>query len=172
MNTYILLFRGINVGGNNIMPMKALKALLQDAGCEQVKTYIQSGNVVLNATTETLEKIPQHIAQQFGFTPQVLVLTPQEFTQVYKDNPYPDHEGKTVHFYFCAEAPPLNQEKIDTYIADDEQYQVIGKVFYLHAPSGIGRSKLANNVEACLGCSGTGRNLNTVLKIHQILAEY
>ena len=78
-------------------------------------------------------------------------------------------EGKTVHFYFCFEKPTLNLDKVESYISSSESYELKGNVLYLHAPDGIGRSKLVLNIESCLGVSYTGRNLNTVLKLQDMI---
>jgi len=83
--------------------------------------------------------------------------------------PYKNIEGKFVHFYFCKSAIDLVQDKLIRYIADTEEYTVKKNVFYLHAPNGIGRSKLVKNIESCLGQSTTGRNLNTMNKVNSIL---
>lgn len=80
MHSWIVLFRGINVGGKNIVPMKPLADLLVSVGCQNVQTYIQSGNVLLQhaeSNRQLLSKlIAQQIDQTFGFTPHILVLIP------------------------------------------------------------------------------------------------
>ena len=62
MKTYIALFRGINVGGNNMLPMKALKALLEKNGCQEVRTYIQSGNVILSSSISDAAKLAKQLS--------------------------------------------------------------------------------------------------------------
>ena len=165
MKTYIVLFRGINVGGNNLLPMKELVALLEAHGYQNVKTYIQSGNVVLQSNKASSSEIATLVADEYGFKPEVLVLDKSAFDTAIKQNPFHPSEGKQAHFYFCSKAPKLNAEKLDKYISSSEQYELKGKVFYLFAPEGIGRSKLVANIESCLGVPATGRNLNTVNKL-------
>lgn len=169
MNTYIVLFRGINVGGKNLLAMKELKSLLEDEGYECVKTYIQSGNVVLNSNFKPLKNIVIKVKEKFGFSPEILVLEKSEFEHAISSNPFTSHEGKTVHFYFCTKKPALNNLKLESLAANNEEYQLQGNVFYLHAPNGIGRSKLVSNIESCLGVSATGRNRNTVLKLLEMV---
>jgi len=94
-----------------------------------------------------------------------LVLDSNEFTACVANNPYQALEGKSVHFYFCKNKPQINEEKLAGLLSSTESYQVVDKVFYLHAPDGIGRSKLVANIEACIGVAATGRNLNTVNKL-------
>jgi len=93
----------------------------------------------------------------------------QHISISFLNNPYKNFEGKFVHFYFCEKEITLDQDKLDKYIVVSEEYQVKDNVFYLHAPEGIGRSKLVANIESCLGQSSTGRNLNTINKINTML---
>ena len=165
MYKYIVLLRGVNVGGNNLLPMKELTALLQKNGFIDVSTYIQSGNIVLNATANPDSKIRSLLTKKFAFKPQVLALRVEEFMQSVANNPFRQFEGKTVHFYFCAETPNLDKEKLAKLASGTEHTELIDNEFYLHAPQGIGRSKLVANIEACLGVPATGRNLNTVNKL-------
>jgi uncharacterized protein (DUF1697 family) len=165
MKTYILLFRGINVGGNNLLSMKPLVELLNSCGYEQVKTYIQSGNVVLNSPHKPNNVISEKIESNFGFKPKLLVLNKTEFEQTIQNNPFGAAEGKTIHFFFLADEPTVDTEKLQRLATSTEKYQLIDRVFYLFAPDGIGRSKLAANVEKCMAVATTARNLNTVNKL-------
>lgn len=169
MNNYVVLLRGVNVGGKNILPMKALCSLLNDSGFEGVKSYIQSGNLVLKSAQNPELGIAELIQTHFGFTPAVLALNENEFDSAVSKNPYQEYEGKFVHFYFCKEQATLNFEKLKSFAAATEVFELIDKVFYLHAPDGIGRSKLVSKVESCLGVPATGRNLNTVRKLSELI---
>ncbi len=169
MKSYVLLFRGINVGGNNIISMKELKLVLEGEGYKDVKTYIQSGNVVLKVKSNPAKRVASVVELSFGFKPDVWAIEETDFEKKISANPYTSYEGKFVHFYFCAKRPNLNVQKVESLIANDETFELKDNVFYLHAPNGIGRSKLVLNIEACLGVSYTGRNLNTVLKLRELL---
>lgn len=169
MNTYIILLKGVNVGGNHLLPMKDFKALLENTGFEQVKTYIQSGNIIL-AGLEDIEKIIEKtILNNFGFTPEIFVLSKSEFYKAVSNNPYKKYEGKFVHFYFCKETPKINLEKLIELSSETEKYELADNVFYLHAPDGIGRSKIAEKIKTCLGVSATSRNLNTINKVYEMV---
>lgn len=168
METFVALFRGINVGGNNILPMKELKCLLEENAYHNPKTYIQSGNVVFDS-----EKLPKNInlliEEKYGFKPEILIIKEEEFLELVSGNPYSSTLGKQIHFWFCKDTPKANIEKLDELKSDTEHYLINGKVLYLYAPDGIGRSKLAANIEKCLGVPATGRNLNTVNKLIEML---
>jgi uncharacterized protein (DUF1697 family) len=168
---YIILFRGINVGGKNLLPMKELVPLLEKNSCEEVSSYIQSGNVILKSASDPTKAIKRIVLDNFGFSANIFTLNEDEFSIALTNTPYQTFEGKFVHFYFCHHAIELNQEKMATYLSGSEAYFVKGNVFYLHAPEGIGRSKLVANIESCLGQPATGRNLNTVNKIATMLQK-
>ncbi len=169
MKKYILLFRGINVGGKNLLPMKELVPLLEQNNFHQVTSYIQTGNLVLNSTSNPVESVKSIVFERFRFSPELFVLDEKLFSISCTNNPYTEFEGKFVHFYFCHNNIELSQEKLNKYLGASESFQVINNVFYLHAPDGIGRSKLVANIEACLGQAATGRNLNTINKISLML---
>lgn len=170
MVAYIALFRSINVGGNNILPMKELVGYFDAAGCENVKTYVQSGNVVFQSNKKfdanNANGIARRVLETKGFEPKILILTPEDLRLAVKNNPFPTEIGKALHFYFlesAAKRPDL--EKLQLLRAGSEEYELSDKVFYLHAPDGIGRSKLAAGVEKALGVAVTARNWNTVSKL-------
>ncbi len=172
MSVRIALFRGINVGGRNSLPMKALCTILESLGCSDVKTYIQSGNVVFEHPSSDSKKLTCDIGaaidSEFGFLPKVLMLTATEFQHAVDDNPFADAtaEPKTLHLWFLAEKtknPDL--ASMELLRSESESFVLRDRVLYLHAPDGIGRSKLAAGVEKLLGVATTARNWRTVGKI-------
>ena len=172
MHTWVALFRGINVGGNNILKMAELKNLLQSLGCSEVKTYIQSGNVVFQSAGKKpaplTRKIRTGVKAQYGFEPKVLLLTPSELRAAVDGNPFAKAitEPKTLHFFFLeASATQPDFASLDQAKSPSEEYELADGVFYLHAPEGIGRSKLAANAEKHLGVATTARNYRTVEKV-------
>ena len=165
MQQFIILFRGINVGGKNLLPMKEFVALLEQKNYQDVSSYIQSGNVVLTCESHRTLEIKTIISEKYGFSPKIFILNAAELSVAIGNNPYTEYEGKFVHFYFCQNEVELNHDKLNKFIDQSEEYHLKGNVFYLHAPNGIGRSKLVSNIESCLGQAATGRNLNTVNKI-------
>jgi uncharacterized protein (DUF1697 family) len=179
MKTYIALFRGINVGGKNVLPMKELVALLEKIGSQNVKTYIQSGNAVFQNKEENTSllsnKISTEIKKSHGFEPQVLLLQPEEIEKVIESNPFPEAEAepKTLHVFFLASAPTNpDLNALESIKSDRERFALKDGVFYLHAPDGIGRSKLAANSERLLGVAMTGRNWRTICKIMAMAKLY
>lgn len=177
MTTLIALLRGINVIGNNKLPMKELSALLTGLGLRDVQTYIQSGNVVFHSNaknkTALAAKISAAIEAQHGFAPQVLLLDAAELHRAMADNPYPEAEAdpKSLHLFFLDGAPlHPDLKSLEALKADSERFKLAGKVFYLHAPEGFGRSKLAARAEKLLGVAASARNWNTVCKLAEMAA--
>ncbi len=176
MKKYIVLFRGINVGGNNILPMKSLKDLLEALGCKNVKTYIQSGNVVLETKEANSAKLAQQIGlkieEEFGFNPKVLLLELNDFYEVINNNPFDTSVGKALHVFISGSIPESpDLEKINELKSATEEYKLVDNKFYLYAPDGIGRSKLAAKVEQCLGVDVTARNWNTISKLAELAGQ-
>jgi len=175
VTTLIALLRGINVGGSNPLPMKELAALLTEMGLREVRTYIQSGNVVFRCDVKNkaalAAKISAAIKTQHGFAPHVLLLDAAELHEAMAGNPYPETEPKSLHLYFLDEAPQHPDLKsLEAIKPDGEHFTLAGKVLYLHTPEGFGSSKLAARVEKLLGVAATARNWNTVRKLAEMVS--
>jgi uncharacterized protein (DUF1697 family) len=169
MKTYIALFRGINVGGKRVLPMKELVAILEDLGARSIKTYIQSGNAVFTSRekdpSRLARKIGAAIKQRRGFEPQVLLLELKELEHAMQKNPFPEAEANpsALHVSFLVSTPAKpNLQALESLKKASERFQLSGSVLYLHAPEGVGRSKLVANAEKLLGVSMTDRNWRTV----------
>jgi uncharacterized protein (DUF1697 family) len=179
MKTCVALLRGINVGGKGLLPMKELVAILESLGCRKVTTYIQSGNAVFQhedaVASEIASKLTAQIAKSRGFAPHVLVLEAKEFKRAMDGNPFPEAaaEPKSLHVFFLDSKPAKAALKsLESLKSESERFKLRGSVFYLHAPDGIGRSKLAANVERKLGVPATSRNWRTVCRLLEIANGY
>ena len=175
MRTWIALIRGINVGGNNVLPMKELRALLENLGFENARTYIQSGNCIFQSdrddTSSFSEEIAGAIMAKLDFKPSVLILNKSDLRRAIEQNPYPQglEDPKSVHLFFLSEtASEPDIKALDKLKKASEGYEIINKLFYLYAPEGIGRSKLASQAEKKLGVTTTARNLRSAIKILEL----
>lgn len=178
MNTFIAFLRGINVGGNNVILMQELRELLAASGFDNVQTYIQSGNVVFQSDarskSELASAVSRSIEQRYGFAPSVYVLTADELQLAIKNNPFAfrSDNPKAVHCYFLATPPEGDALARARLLAkESEACELLGSVFYLYAPEGVGRSKLAAGAEKALGVSATARNLRTANKVLELAAK-
>ncbi|MGV8083617.1 MAG: DUF1697 domain-containing protein [Coriobacteriia bacterium] len=175
MNTYIAFFRGINVGGKCSLPMKELVAILEGLGARGVKTYIQSGNAVFQSAEKDPAQLSSNIAAEVlkcrGFEPYVLILRLEALKDAIAENPFPEAETDpaSLHLGFLASKPANpDLEKLSGLKKDSERFHLTDSVFYLHAPEGVGRSKLAASSEKLLGVTMTDRNWRTVCKVMEL----
>ncbi|MCB1694173.1 MAG: DUF1697 domain-containing protein [Pseudomonadales bacterium] len=162
------------MGGKNSLPMKELAAILEKLGFTNVRTYIQSGNVVFEAshkvTAKDSERIVDAINAAKGFAPHTLILTQDSYRRAFASNPFPVDEGKHLHCFFLDRAPARpDVDRLNRLKGESEAFLLSGTFFYLFAPDGIGRSKLAPAVESALGVPATARNWNTVQKLASML---
>lgn len=173
METCIALLRGINVGGANKLPMKDLRELLAQCGAQDPQTVIQSGNCLFDLENRAFDGFPDELTDaietRFGFRPRVMLITLEQLQETLANSPFEPEEPKHLHVWF-AEAEPASPDMdlLDKLRSPTEQFQLIGDCFYLHAPDGIGRSKLAEKVEKALGVAATARNLNTLNKLEAL----
>jgi len=172
-NTYIALLRGINVGGKNSLSMKDLAAMFGKAGCSEVATYIQSGNVVFKAEKTLAEKfpalIPHAVFKTKKFEVPVLIRSAGELQKVERGNPFlkPGVDLKQLHVGFLADRPtPEAIAGLDPQRSAPDEFKVVGSEVYFKLPNGVGKSKLTNQYfDSKLKTTITLRNWNTVLKL-------
>jgi uncharacterized protein (DUF1697 family) len=172
-NRWIALFRGVNVGGNNKLPMAELRGMATDLGFISVATYIQSGNLVLTAPmampAEVIEAtLADAIAKRFGFRPIILMRSSADFVAALDRNPFTDRvtEGKQLHLFFYDGSPDKwDDETIRALTVDGEDVALTPGLVYLYARDGIGRSKLAEKLPRFLPARHSARNLNSVQAI-------
>jgi uncharacterized protein (DUF1697 family) len=173
VTAWVLLLRGINVGGNNRLPMRDLAALLEGLGLHDVRTYIASGNVVFAADAPVdpralAASITEAIRNVHGFAPRAMLLEASAVRAVVAHNPFPEAapEPKTLHVLFLEAAPATpDLAGLEAVRGPRERFALDGAVLYLHVPEGLGRSELALRAERLLGVAATARNWNTVLAL-------
>ncbi len=160
------------------MPMKELVVILEDLGARNIKTYIQSGNAMFQSTEKNISQLSNRIRVEVkkrrGFAPHVLVLGLDEIEKAIAENPFPEAETdpSTLHLGFLAFAPENpDLRKLESLKKESERFHLTDSVFYLHAPEGVGRSKLAASSEKLLGVPMTDRNWRTVCKIRKMATE-
>ena len=164
MDTFVALLRGINVGGNNKLPMADLRDLCRRLGWQDVQTYIASGNVVFRAEG-TEAALADTLKSALPFDVPAMVREASELEQSLNDCPINPEKGNLLHGFFCANDPTLNTDLISQY-QSDEDVAAVGRTVWLHTPSGFSKSKLAERFERAIGgTTVTARNLNTIAKL-------
>lgn len=165
---YVALLRGVNVGGVKVL-MTPLKQLAMGLGWRDVRSYIASGNLVFTANGppgDLAAALQDGMSAELGVETPVLVLTAQDLADVLAVHPWRPEKGNQSHVYFCWRAPRIDDDLYQSLRAPDEELQLLNGHVHIHAPSGIGRSKLAESLDKVIqGTTITGRNLNTVRKL-------
>jgi uncharacterized protein (DUF1697 family) len=175
MATWIVLLRGVNVGGANKLAMSDLRALVTNLGHSDVSTYIQSGNVVLTSPRDdraTLAaEITAGIETILGTAISAVLRTPDELRAALVANPFrTEKEGSRVLITFLSEVPADDDiARLEPQRFAPDQFALIGSELYGHYPNGAGRSKMTlDYFEKRLRVRGTARNLNTVAKLIEL----
>lgn len=178
MTTWIALLRGINVSGQRKVPMAQLRSMHEGLGHTDVATYIQSGNVVFGADTDSAAlttAIEDAITAGFGFTVPVVVRTAAEFRDAAAGNPFADAGAdlqRVATAYLGAVPAPDRAEAFDPEAHAPDVCMLDGRQVHLFCPSGFGRTKLTNTyLERQLGVAATTRNWRTITKLLELSAR-
>ncbi len=170
---HVALLRGINVGGKNKLPMRLLASMFVEAGCSDVATYIQSGNVVFSANAGLAKRVPAlitaEIATQLGLRVPLVMRSATELGQVVRQNPFlaAGADATLLHVAFLDVAPSLTQiASLDAPRFVPDEFVVRGRDVFLRLPNGVGKSKLTNAyLDGRLKATSTLRNWRTVLEL-------
>lgn len=168
MTKFVALLRAINVGGTGKLPMTDLKALCEDAGCTQVRTYIASGNVVFlsdRSEGDIRAVLEARLLAFAGKAIGVLVRSADDMEEAVAGNPFPQAPGNQVAVLFSDEPIPQDPAAAATGIAR-EQIRPGSRHLYIHYPDGMWQSRLRLPAEK----RGTARNMNTVAKLAEMAA--
>ena len=179
MPTHIALLRAVNVGGRNRVGMADLRALVADLGFSEVRTLLQSGNVVFRGQSKTTSSVEalleRESVKRLGVTTDYFVRSAAEWESIVAQNPFRKEAKKDPgHLVVMSLKVAPTQAQIKTLAAavrGRETFEAVGKQLYIVYPDGIGTSKFTNTViERCLATRGTGRNWNTVVKLAELVA--
>lgn len=176
-NSYVALLRGINVGGKHILPMKHLVEMFTEAKCVNVRSYIQSGNVVFTAPPKVAKGLPDLVSKKiearFGFSAPIILRNRDDMQKVARSNPFlkAGLPEITLYVYFLADEPTSAAVKaLHPDRSPGDRFQVVGREIYMHLPNGAGRSKLTSAYfDSKLKTVATARNWATTLKLLQLM---
>jgi len=170
MKTYIAFLRGINVGGNNIIPMSKLREMCIELGFREARTYIQSGNILFKSKFsehELIAMLEKSLENEVGKHISVIIRSANELETVISKNPFSDSNPAQLAITFYTQMVPENLLK-DFVNQGPEEIVVSGREIYIHYPNGMGQSKLKLPK---MQEQGTARNLNTVRKLAEMCRE-
>ena len=178
MARLIVLLRGVNLASRNRIAMGDLRDALDEAGFDDVSTYVQSGNVVLTSKASAKRvgaDVQRLLADRFDLDVAVVVRTHAELAAVVKRNPFGKvaKNPKLYQVTFLEQAPAADiVRKLEAAAAGKEQVTHIGRELYAWHPDGVGRSKLATLMAGKgLGVTGTARNWTTVTKLLELAEQ-
>lgn len=166
MTTWIALLRAVNVGGTTKLPMAQLREICRAAGMENVRTYIASGNVVLESALDEAgvrAAIEGGIERAYGKRIPVLTRSAEELAAVMAANPFPQAAGNRLMVLFTTGAPSLDGLRHQA----AEEIALGSREIYIHYGEGMATSKL--NMTAMK--DGTARNFNTITKLMAMASE-
>lgn len=177
MNTYIILLRGVMPTGKNKVPMAQLRDVLTTAGFDNVRTYIQTGNVLMDtelSAREVENRVRELIKKHIGPDLTVVARTSAQLQKVLADNPFQDgYDIARVFFVQFAQTP--DAEKVIELLTQnfgDEKLVIMDTAAYMYIPGTYGGGKLSSNfLEKKLGVAATMRNFNTMSKLIEMSAR-
>ena len=174
MTTLVALLRGVNVGGKNKIRMEELRTACEGLGWRDVRTYIQSGNIVFRCKDKDAgARLEAALESQFGIQTFVVTRTLAEMRALVERNPFPGLDPKKILVSFLSLEPGAEAvAKVEAMGITPEEVRISGREMFIHFPLGQGVSKLPMaKIERTLGTGGTGRNWNTVLALLEMAGD-
>jgi uncharacterized protein (DUF1697 family) len=180
MPTYIAMLRGINIGASKRVEMARLRKMFESLGFKNVRTYIQSGNVVFQgrgAAAGLAVKVDQAMQAEFGFGALVIARTEEEMARAIENNPFVNQSRKEpakVHVCFLSEVPAAEAvKKLEALATKTEQVKCAGSESYVYHVDGLGKAKVLTHgvLEKVLAVKVTMRNWNTASKLFELARE-
>jgi uncharacterized protein (DUF1697 family) len=176
LEVHVALLRGVNVGGKNKLPMKALAEIFAQSGCAQVKTFIQSGNVVFTAPASLCKGLEENVSAQiekrFGHRPHMVLRSQQQMLEIARHNPFlePGVDHKSLCVIFLADKPNAQQiAKLDPNRSPGDEFFVRGQDIYMRVKS-LADTKLTNAYfDSKLQTISTGRNWRTTVTLLEMM---
>jgi uncharacterized protein (DUF1697 family) len=171
---HVALLRGINVGKAKRVPMADLRAICEKLGYGDVKTLLNSGNVIFSAPradAKAAAKIQKEIASQIGVSCRVLVVTGDQLSEIVSENPFDEGEANPSRFLVTVLADEVARSRAKALAKEDwgnERLGVGTHAAYLWCPNGILESRIVLAIAKQLGDSATNRNWATILKLHAL----
>jgi uncharacterized protein (DUF1697 family) len=178
VSAYVAMLRGVNVGGNSLK-MAWLRGSCEAMGLRDVRTYLQSGNIVFSSTlgaAKLAAMLKETIDRQTRLPVPVIIRSAKEMTDIVKGNPFLTGRGidaSKLHVTFLGEAQRQpDTARLDKLAGTRDEYRLARHEIVLHCPINYGETKLSNAaIEKALGVGATTRNWNTVTTLAAMASE-
>ena len=166
---WVALLRAINLGARNKVPMAALREVLEDLGCQSVRTYIQSGNVVFEHDGPDRARLEAAVAEAFGVQSVIVLRKAKQIRDLVSAHPFGRDTSKS-HVAFLSEKPDRSAlRSLSQLEIGPDRFEVVGADVALHYPNGFSGAKLtAARLEKHLGVPATVRNWRTVVRLAEM----
>ena len=177
MTVMVVLVRGINVGGRSKLAMADLRSIAEGCGFEQVRTYIQSGNLVCSTPERSSAAVAgtlrDALAAATDLQPAVMARSRDEMAAAIDENPFLQRGEDLAHLHvtFLGTGEQASLGTLDVAAYAPEEAAVVGAQLYMFLPEGLGRSKLAGDLARLKGPPGTTRNWRTTAKLLELADE-
>ncbi len=180
MPIYVAMLRGINVSGQKTIKMETLRVSFEALGFRRVRSYVQSGNVIFEATKASSDNLSKNVGEKilsdFGFSVPLILRTSGEMKKIVSDNPFlkeKEVDDSKLHVTFLSEPPARAAlAELAALNGTPDEFRVKDREVYLYCPNGYGRTKLSNTAfEKLLSVDATTRNWKTVNKLVEMSSE-
>jgi uncharacterized protein (DUF1697 family) len=173
---WVALLRGVNLGARNKVPMAALRQLLEETGCESVRTYIQSGNALFTSDTSDraalARRLERAVEDAFAVATPVVLRSFEEIGRVADSHPFGGDTSKTQVAFLVNRPAPSKVRGLKSLDIAPDRVEVAGSDVYLHYPNGVQGARLGGaQLERHLGVAATLRNWRTVARLAEMAAE-
>lgn len=172
---WVALLRAVNLGARNKVPMAELRRVLEEQGCESVRTYIQSGNAVFASALgrdALARQLEQGIEDAFGVATPVMLRSPREIARVVGAHPFGPGTSRTQVAFLARKPGPAKARGLEALDIEPDRVEVVGSDVYLHLPNGVGGARLSGaHLQRALGVPATVRNWRTVARLAEMAAE-
>lgn len=177
--TYIAFLRGINVGGKNRLKMDDLSAVFSRNECSDVKTYIQSGNVVFTCNTANIDRLDELVSKEllerFSINSPIVILNTDELSDILNNNPFVIDNTPESELHVTIFSSDISTEiptDIKSKMSANENVKIGNRAVYLHLPNGYSSTKLTNAyLEKVTKSIATTRNWKTMKALYNLWKE-
>ncbi|MEX2210827.1 MAG: DUF1697 domain-containing protein [Gaiellaceae bacterium] len=166
MGAWVALLRAVNLGSRNKVPMAELRRVFEGAGCESVRTYIQSGNVLFEHTAPDRAALEAAVAEEFGVETVIVLRMAGQLRSLARAHPFGRDTSKSAAAFLAEKPAQAALTALASLDIAPDRFAAVGPDVALYYPNGFQGAKLtAARLEKQLGVQATLRNWRTVTRL-------